>query len=145
MNWVEETGTVVAVDGGKASVKLDRKARKECGSCCACGAFAAGEDTIKVPAGQLKQGERVSIRIPQVNAYLSMFLVFGLPMLLFFAGIFVGRALEQTERIGTGALVGGVLGLFIAFFIAAVVDRAFRRKAQPEVCGPAAGAPRDDA
>lgn len=132
MRYVEETGTVVAVSRQEASVRLDRKRDKSCGACCACSAFTGADQTVRVPRGDFQEGDRVRVRIPQVNAYLSMLLIFAMPIALFAAGLMVGRALEGTDRIGTGALVGGLVGLGVSFALAWVINRALRGKAAPE-------------
>jgi len=132
MERKEHTGVVVSVAGEKATVKLDHGASKDCEGCCACSAFA-GERTIVVPAGELNEGDPVSVLVPTVNAYLSMFLVFVLPVMLFFAGAYIGRAFEEGENLGGVALGVGGAGIVLAFVIAAVVNRIIMRKASIEV------------
>ena len=133
MNYVEDTGMVVSVDGEKATVRLDRKPREECGSCCACSAFSTGggPPAVDVPRDDLEEGERVRVRIPRVNAYLSMALVFGLPLALFMAGIAVGQRLEGGARVGNVSALGGLIGLITAFLVAWLANRLLVRRAGP--------------
>lgn len=133
MQYVEDTGTVVAVDADKATVKLDHKRSDDCKSCCTCSAFGSDQFTIQVERGDLQEGQRVRARIPRVNEYLSMLLVFVLPMVLFIAGIFVGRTFESDDQIGSAAVLGGIVGLVVAFTFAWMVNRAVMKKAMPEV------------
>jgi len=124
MKYNEDTGTVVKVTARKATVRLEHAPQESCGTCCACSAMA-GEHVVEVDRADLKPGDRVQVRIPQVSAYLSMLLVFGLPLILFFVGIYVGRLFEDAERIGTASVLGGVIGLLLAFALAWLINRKF--------------------
>ena len=132
MEYVEDTGLVVSVSEDKATVQLDHKSKEDCGSCCACSAHGGGPPSLDVPRGDLKEGDRVSVRIPRVNTYLSMALVFGLPLVLFLAGMAIGRQLEGDEPVGNMAALGGILGIIVAFLIAWLVNRAIMQRAAPE-------------
>lgn len=131
MRYVEDTGTVLTVGAEKATIRLDHK-RKDCAGCCACSAFGTAAYTIEVARGELQEGERVRVRIPRVNEYVSMLLVFILPLVLFMGGIAAGRLFEPDERIGGASVSGGVVGLVVAFAIAWTVNRLVIRKAVPE-------------
>ncbi|MFW6457156.1 MAG: SoxR reducing system RseC family protein [Planctomycetota bacterium] len=131
MKYVEEKGTVVSVDDGVATIRLDQKVTESCGSCCACSAYESGKDTIEVNADGLAKGERVQARIPRVNPYLSMFLVFGLPLALFMTGIAVGQQIQGGERLGGTSALGGVLGLIVAVLVASSMNHLLTRKAHP--------------
>ena len=132
MEYKEHTGVVVSVVGENATVKLERGSGRDCEGCCACSAFA-GERTMVVPAAGLSEGDHVSLLVPTVNAYLSMFLVFILPVMLFFAGAYVGRAFEEGEHLGGVALGVGGAGIVVAFIIAAMVNRIILGKAAIQV------------
>lgn len=132
MKYAEDTGTVLTVGPQQATVRLDHKRPDECRSCCACAAFGGEAFTVEVERGELQEGDRVRVRIPRVNEYVSMLLVFGLPLVLFMGGVAVGRAFEETERIGTASMVGGIIGLVVAFLLAWAVNRLVIKKAVPE-------------
>lgn len=133
MQYHEDTGTVMEVTEEKALVRLDHERSKDCGGCCACSALGgAGLPTIEVERDGLEQGDRVEVRIPRVNAYLSMLLVFGLPVALFMAGISVGQLFEGEERLGGTAALGGIIGIIVAFLIAWLVNRTITGGARPE-------------
>jgi len=133
MEYVEDTGLVVSVDDEKAIVRLDRKPRKECGSCCACSAFSTdgGPPAIEVPRADLEEGEHVRVRIPRVNTYVSIALVFGLPLAMFMAGIAIGQSLEGGARVGNVSALGGLIGLITAFLVAWLANRWLTRRAGP--------------
>jgi positive regulator of sigma E activity len=122
MKFIEEIGTVVSIRGTKAIVRLDENERHKCDACCACAAFASGEHTIRVPAGEFKEGDRVAVHIPQINSYLNMFLVFGLPLVLFLAGGIVGHAIEGTKEIGGLTLLAASVGFALAFVISGSIN-----------------------
>lgn len=133
MRYVEDTGIVLTVGPQKATIRLDHKRAEDCRGCCACAAFGGEAFTVDVERGELQEGDRVRVRLPRVSEYLSMLLVFGFPVALFMGGLAVGRAFEKTERIGTAAMVGAIIGLVVAFLLAWVVNRMVISKAVPEV------------
>lgn len=131
MKYIEEEGTVVSVTEGTATIRLDQKVKESCDSCCACAAYQSGESTVDVPAGDLREGERVKARIPRVNPYLSMFLVFALPLALFMTGIAVGQHVQGGERLGGSSAIGGILGLIVAVLIALLMNHLLTSGAHP--------------
>jgi len=151
MRYHQDTGTVVSVNGQRATVRLDHRRTEACGSCCACSAFGAGLPTVQVERGELQEGDRVLVRIPQVSSALSILLIFVLPLALFMLGIWLGQRLEGGERVGNLSVLGGVAGLLAALLTAWLVNRALARKAGPpraeRLSGPShtAGEARDEA
>jgi positive regulator of sigma E activity len=132
MKYVTEEGTVEAVENQTATVQLDHKVKESCGSCCACSSFQSGPESIKVPADGLQEGDRVEVRIPQVNPFLSMLLIFGLPLAFFMGGIAIGQQMQGGARIGGRSVLGGVIGLVVAFAIAWLMNHLLTRDAEPE-------------
>lgn len=132
MKYIEEKGTVTGIEGETATVRLDNKIEEDCGSCCACSAFQSGESTIDLPKGNLQEGDRVQVRVPRVNPFLSMLLIFGLPLALFMGGIAIGQNLQGGERIGSISAMGGIAGLILAFLIAWLMNHMLSRNAVPE-------------
>ncbi len=131
MKYIEEEGTVLSIQDDTATVRLDQKVKESCGSCCACSAYQTGEDTVDVPADGLEKGDRVKARIPRVNPYLSMFLVFALPLALFMTGIAVGQHFQGVQRLGTASATGGILGLIIAIMVALLMNHLLTKNAHP--------------
>ena len=131
MDCLEDTGTVVAVDETRASIQLDHARSASCGIGCGCSSACAGPPVVKVERGDLEQGDRVSVRIPHANAYLAMALIFGLPLALFMVGIAAGQALQGGDEVGAYSVVGGLVGLALAFLIAWLANRAIARKVGP--------------
>ena len=132
MRYVEDTGTVVSVTGQKATIRLDHKHPDSCGSGCACSALSGDDHSVKVDSGDLQQGDRVMVRIPHVNANISMLLLFVLPMVMFFVGAAVGGAFGETGRVGMPSLLGGGAGFGLALALAWAVNRKLTRGAAPQ-------------
>ena len=132
MKYIEDTGTVKSVEEGRATIRLDHKSTEECGSCCACSAFGGGLPEIEVPGDGFAEGQRVRVRIPRSNPYLSILLVFFLPLALLMAGVFAGQRLQNSPRLGAYAAAGGVVGLTIALAVAWVANRLLAVDEEPE-------------
>ena len=133
MKYHEDTGTVVEVDDGKAHVRLDHEREEDCGSCCACSSFGAGKPEVWIEGEHLETGDRVRVRIPEVNSYLSMFLLFGLPFAFFVGGMALGQHLGTEGEAGNLSAMMGLAGLALAVGIAMLVNWFLGRKVRPEV------------
>ena len=139
----EDTGTVVALSGERATVLLDHEPQEAaCAGCHACSVTPGGRATIRVERKGLDEGDRVRVGIPQVNAYLSIGVLFGAPILLVGAGLIIGSALQGPGSSGGPALLGGAMGLLVAMAIAWAANGLIARRAAPRVRridGPADG------
>lgn len=125
MDYKQETGTVSQIRGRKALVRIDVDAGAGCSECgCKCSRAADGARVIEVPRGDLQQGDRVKIGVPQRSGYLGMLMIFVLPMIFFVSGMLIGLQFKA----GPGdtnlmPLVGGAAGLGLAFAIAWILER----------------------
>ena len=131
MNYQEDTGTVVDLHDGKATVRLDHECKELCHKGCACSMMGSDGRNVDVAADDLSKGDRVRVHIPIVNEYLSMFFVFGLPLLLTAAGLFIGSRLEGEESGGGLTLAGGAIGLVAGMVVAWVANGVAARDATP--------------
>ncbi len=120
-----EEGIVKEVKDGIAQIVLN-----ESGSCSSCAAKAVckpGEDEQKIlPARDtlgVHPGDKVRIAIKGKNILTASFLLYGLPLILFLAGIFFGIKyfIHQKELWGT------VLG-FALIAVYAVILNIFSNK-----------------
>ncbi len=118
-------GTVIALEGDKAVVQL--QADPACGKglgCAHCAVFQAGPVTIRIPRRDLRKGDVIRISAPTYAGWLSICVIFVLPIVLGAVGLFVGSLLEPSLRLeGFGAILGGVVGLGIAIAIAVLTNR----------------------
>lgn len=134
MKCVEDTGTVVELGDGKATILLDHKPEKGCGKgCCACSILANGRPTVEAPAAGLKRGDRVRVRMPQVNEWLGMLFVFGLPIVLGIMGLVLGSKLDRASGGGTYTVVGGGIGLVLAMAAGWTANGVIIRRGAVEV------------
>ena len=134
MEYREDTGTIVALSGERATVLLDHEPQEAaCAGCHACSVLPSGRATIGVERNGLEEGDRVRVRIPRVNAYLSMAVLFGVLILLVGAGLIIGSALQGPDSSGGPALLGGAIGLLVAMAVAWAANGLIARRAAAQV------------
>ncbi len=128
---MEEEGVVVAIEEGRARVRMKRGSR--CEGCCAC-TVLGGEPELEVPTtGNLAVGARVIVEVPESGSWLSSLLLFALPLIALVAGVIAGEQWRPRALGGqSAALVLGFGALLVVFLVAMLVDRTFVRKRQPE-------------
>ncbi len=135
MKTQEHKGEVIGVEGGEAIVRLE--ANESCGSylTCACCAWSAREPrVIRVPHGDLAQGDAVRVFIPTYAGYLSVLLVFVLPVVLFVAGLIVGGQFEDGSGAhGMPTVIGGLFGFALAVLLAVLANRRLMAAGSVEV------------
>jgi positive regulator of sigma E activity len=120
-------GIVVALEGEEATVLLQRDAACGQGTACAhCALFRPESHTIRVPRDGLKQGDAVRIHVPPGSVYLTVVVLFLLPMLLAVVGFFVGARLGGGDSDLAGA-AGAAVGLLVALGLATAVNRRLAR------------------
>lgn len=118
---MRQTVTVTSVSGRWATVSYERPTacHGDCSKCAGgCGSMAAKECVVvqaENPIGA-KAGDRVIIEAASAQVYYAIFLVYALPVLLFFVGYYAGA------RFSAGPLAG-VLGFFLGLLAAILVSR----------------------
>lgn len=89
-----EEGTVVSVQGETAKVLMRRSRMCEgCGSCC----VKVDEDGMLADAvnrAGAKPGDRVLVDLPESLSIRAAFILYGVPLLFFFAGLGLGALLS---------------------------------------------------
>jgi positive regulator of sigma E activity len=135
---IQETGTVMTVEGGRAAVRIRPERADACHGCTACRSLGGQEFVLTVPAGDLAPGDTVTLAIPLPGPWRGIALVLALPLAALMVGILGGSAwtgLQQTVGLGseaTGFLLGLALAL-AAFLVAILEDRRFARGHRPRV------------
>jgi hypothetical protein len=117
-------GKVVAVEGERAVVEF--RADAACGrglGCVGCSLFRADSFTARLPRGDLQEGDTVRVTVPTGASYLSILLVFVLPILLAVVGFVGGSLLEPQAIEGWGGILGGLGGLVLAVTVAVLANR----------------------
>lgn len=123
---MRQTVTVTSVSGRQATVSYDRPTacHGDCSKCAGgCGSMAAKECVVVQadnPIGA-RVGDRVVIEAASSQVFSAIFLVYALPVLLFFVGYFLGDKLTAS-----GSLFG-ILGFFLGLLVAVVCSRKMTR------------------
>ena len=132
----EEQARVVAVEGGKATVELDRNER--CDGCGLCAATGGGQMRLVLDATALldkglRPGRTVIVAIDRSVSLRSVFLLFGLPLVGLVAGAAIGHVcpLPGMKPDASSALLAVVL-LVAAFVVALLYERKFAAKTLPQ-------------
>ena len=118
----------------------------ETDACAGCKAqfFCTGRKLNEYPALnpeniRLTENCRVEVFLPPARTIASVFLVFGLPVLMFPAGFLLFRNVLSAGEFLSAA--GGGLAMAVAFGLAAVINIRNRKKLMPVICRIADGNP----
>ncbi|MEW6552714.1 MAG: SoxR reducing system RseC family protein [Actinomycetota bacterium] len=118
---MREEGTVVAVHGDIAEVLMRRsRACEGCGSCC----VLVDDDTMLAEASNAigaRKGDRVVVDLPPKVSIRAAYVLYGIPLLAFFAGLAAG-GLVSYYLLGWGfsvplGLVLGIGFLALSYFL----------------------------
>jgi sigma-E factor negative regulatory protein RseC len=112
---VQEKGIVIETAGGRARVRIDRT--EACEGCHGClyqadGHFMVADVVDRVGA---EPGDRVSIETVGPSPVSASLLVFGVPLVLLFAGYAVGAALAPAVGAPQASQGIGIAGAAIMF------------------------------
>lgn len=121
-----EWGVVTAVSPGKARVKLERKSL--CEKCGICSVWGKDFMLMEVDNSQgARVGDKVKIETPPGKALKISFMLFIIPLIGLFAGIFSGYLLAMW--LGLKSLWQAGLGILF-FLLGFLVVRWYDKKAQ---------------
>ncbi len=135
MKRVEHVGTVVELSAECALVQLDPEQCSRSGFQCACSAAVRpAPRTVRVPRGNLEEGDAVAVSAPAYVEHVGMVTLFVLPLVFAVAGAAVGVAMEgEAGAHDMTPIVGGVVGFLAAIGVASVVNRVLSRPGVFEV------------
>ncbi|HNR67850.1 MAG TPA: SoxR reducing system RseC family protein [bacterium] len=126
---MQESGIVLAVEGNRARVRLNRS--EKCGECGLCDCFGDGGMRLTAEnALGAKIGDQVTVFVQPKQLIGHSFLLFLFPIAALIAGYFVGRSVLASPDSAEGP---GILGAFVGLLAAAGVIKWFdsRRTAAP--------------
>ncbi len=117
---MEETGKVIDLINDK--VKIEITSSRVCTHCSQsniCNPFGPNKKIVELKNSVDAQiGDTVKIEITEKTRFVSILIVFGIPVLCFLIGIFIGY---QIAGDNLSAILGGV-GLIIAFVIVKLIN-----------------------
>ncbi len=106
-----EVGKVIACEGDQ--VRLILKRREACGKCRACTA-GLSEQEMEMKARNLcgaVEGDNVEVFIEQTNFLKAVIIMYGIPMLMFLAGVIAGYYGGQYLGISNPNITAVILGI----------------------------------
>lgn len=135
---IDAQGTITALDGGYAIVRMDETGCGRCHEEGGCGGNNLGQMFCSAPRtfrvlnpGNSTIGDRVTIVIASGTVRRSAVLAYGLPLLVLFAGALGGSVLADE----VGAIVGAISGLLLTWATLYYVQRhsALDEHSQPYI------------
>jgi sigma-E factor negative regulatory protein RseC len=131
---MQELGWVRAIEGEEATVVLPR--RSECDRCKVCTMGVESTDTLEIKARNVAGasiGSQVTVEVGTSLLGVSM-VVYVVPLLLLFAGYYVGAAFAEFAFGAAAAqpvgIVASFLGVALGFVYIASYDRRLRQSVE---------------
>jgi sigma-E factor negative regulatory protein RseC len=117
---VEETGTVIQVEGDIARVLVQKKSACDgCSAQGACKTTDAGMEIEAVNAARAKEGQTVKVMMGPQQYLKGSIMIYGIPLVLFIAGAIAGKNLGDTylSQYNSDLIAActGFLFLFLSF------------------------------
>ena len=116
-------GRVIAYENKTKMATIEYSRPDACEKCGACGT-SSHKGTIKIKA-DCAVGDWVRLELPEARFVQAAFLAYGLPLLGFLSGLFLGSWLWHSDG---GSILGAVLGLLLALGILALNERRIRHR-----------------
>ena len=120
-----EQGKVISIDGGFATVKVDKK--DECAKCGLC-MFPKNANSVNFYAENnvgANVGDTVIVTTKEKAKTVGILLVFGVPILLIVASLLIGYLLIKSETVG---LITSIFSVVIWFFILSFIDKRLKKR-----------------
>ena len=128
---IEETGTVIKVDGITARVKVQK--RGSCEGCAATGVCDPSEGGMEIEAlnpVHAKAGQTVKVSIAAQSYLKGTMLIYGLPLMALVAGAITGKGIGEEYFKGFDSdAVAALLG-FSSFALTFLFVRSWSKKAE---------------
>lgn len=118
---MQETGTIISIDGHKAVIQLNRG--EKCEGCNVCSAF--GENKMKLEAINnigAAVGDWVNVTVEPQQVVKSSMLIFIFPLFMMLFGYFVAVSFIPPFTEGVG-IIGAFTALALAFFLIKITDK----------------------
>ena len=122
--------TIQQSKDGIITAGCDKGACEGCKGSFFCTSKKASFDVLNPKEIPLDKGDRAVIDMPPGKTLLTVFMSFGVPLLMFVPGYLIGRLISPSEGV---QLLTSLAGVAVGFAIAAVFFRVNRRKYTPVI------------
>ncbi|MBN2041048.1 MAG: SoxR reducing system RseC family protein [Spirochaetes bacterium] len=133
---MNEEGTVVRVEGNRARVLATRgSACESCGSRSLCHPFGGNSKNVEIEAinaANARVGNVVNISIQSSTVMKAAFIVYMIPILMLFAGVFLGKWFADKNNYDADliSLLAGIFAFSVTFLILKLTSKRFSGKAE---------------
>ena len=127
---MKQTVTIEEKKDGRLIAGCDKSMCSSCKGSFFCTSKKASFDVLNPKEIPLDKGDRAVIDMPPGKTLLSVFMSFGVPLLMFVPGYLIGRLISPSEGV---QLLTSLAGVAVGFAIAAVFFRVNRRKYTPVI------------
>ena len=133
---MNEEGTVTKVAGNKAWVLAERgTACESCGSKSLCHPFGSSSKNVEIEAinaANAQVGNVVNISISSSSVMKAAFMVYVIPILMLFAGVFLGKwfAEKNSYDYEIISLITGSLAFAVTFLVLKIISKRISQKAE---------------
>jgi hypothetical protein len=133
----EDKATIIETGAGYVRIAFNSSCRNE-SQCHGCTLCASSPSVIKLRirtanSGQFCAGQPVKIKRIVVHETISALMLFGLPLALAFAAVFISPYADSIPDNPVPSAIAAAIGLAGGFAIAFISDICVRRKYPPEI------------
>jgi sigma-E factor negative regulatory protein RseC len=128
---IEETGTVIKVEGITARVKVQK--RGSCEGCAATGICESSEGGMEIEAlnpVNAKAGQTVKVSIAAQTYLKGTMLIYGLPLAALVGGAIVGKLIGDAYFKGIDSDLSAAIFGFASFALTFLFVRSWGKKAE---------------
>ena len=115
---------------GVIKAGCDRSLCERCKSSLFCTSKKASFDVLNPDGIKLEKGDQAVIDMPTGKTLFTIFMSFGLPLIMFIPGYIIGSLVSDSQGV---QLISSLLGVALGFVIAALYFRKNRKKYSPVI------------
>ena len=127
---MKQVVTIQDNKNGVITAGCDRSMCEGCRSSLVCTSKKASFDVLNPDGIKLEKGDQAVIDMPTGKTLFTVFMSFGLPLIMFIPGYIIGSLISDSQGV---QLISSLLGVALGFVIAALYFRKNRKKYSPVV------------